>query len=263
MNSSNPIWPTVFESHTKIDPSDWIDKYKLLSKLNRWTEEESIDLIQLFLGKKEELWFKSVKKDITNVETLEKMFKDKFASKEFEYALDNKHRIKVLENKCDTWASIVKLITESKDLDKLVEKAMQKGSTAVTSSTLRAWIADLTKNPIKAGTSTWASENIEHILLDCSRWAVIRKDTTCQFILRLYKLANLINNKSLKEAQKGLVGKLHRGESKLFFSQLKLRKGTNISSSMELETAKFMNVIHVAQALIVNNINCSSTSLNR
>ncbi|PVU92657.1 hypothetical protein BB561_003710 [Smittium simulii] len=61
-------------------------------------------------------------------------------------------------------------------------------------------------------------ENIEHILLDCSRWAVIRKDTIGQFIPRLYKLANLINNEPLKEARMELVGKLLGGESKLSLS---------------------------------------------
>ncbi|PVU94005.1 hypothetical protein BB561_002853, partial [Smittium simulii] len=34
-------------------------------------------------------------------------------------------------------------------------------------------------------------------------------------------------------------------------------------SSMELETVKFMNGIHVTQALIFNNIKCSPTSLNQ
>ncbi|PVU97299.1 hypothetical protein BB561_000650 [Smittium simulii] len=57
-------------------------------------------------------------------------------------------------------------------------------------------------------------------------------------------MSNRINNKLLKEARRGLVGKLLRGQSKLSLSQLKLRKNTNIPLSMGLETTKFMNGIH-------------------
>ncbi|PVU97961.1 hypothetical protein BB561_000185 [Smittium simulii] len=96
-----------------------------------------------------------------------------------------------------------------------------------------------------------------------SRWVVIRKDTIGQFIPRKYKLANLTNNEPLKKAQRGLVRKLLGGESKLFLSQLKLRKDTNIPLSMGLETAKFMNGIHVAQALIIDIIKYSPTFSNQ
>ncbi|PVU94853.1 hypothetical protein BB561_002210 [Smittium simulii] len=92
--------------------------------------------------------------------------------------------------------------------------------------------------------------------------AVIRKDAIGQFISRLYKLANLITNELLKEAQRGLVDKLLGGEYTSFLFELKLRKKINIPLSMELKTAKFMNGILVAQALIVDKIKCSSTFLN-
>ncbi|PVU97210.1 hypothetical protein BB561_000706 [Smittium simulii] len=52
-------------------------------------------------------------------------------------------------------------------------------------------------------------------------------------------------------------------ESKLSLSQLKLMKDINIPLSMGLETAKFMNGIHVARALNVDNSKCLPTSLNR
>ncbi|PVU86787.1 hypothetical protein BB561_006553, partial [Smittium simulii] len=74
---------------------------------------------------------------------------------------------------------------------------------------------------------------------------------------------HLINNEPLKEAQRRLVGKFLSEKLKLYLSQLKLRKDTNIPLSMELETAKFMNGIHVARALIVDSINCSPTSLSQ
>ncbi|PVU86812.1 hypothetical protein BB561_006535 [Smittium simulii] len=59
------------------------------------------------------------------------------------------------------------------------------------------------------------------------------------------------------------MGKLLGGGSKLFLFQLKWIKDTNIPLSMELETEKFMNGIHVARELIVDNIKCSITFLNQ
>ncbi|PVU92330.1 hypothetical protein BB561_003905 [Smittium simulii] len=82
--------PTVFETKNGEDPVAWINRYKLLVKLNKWSESEAIDLIQLFLGKKEELWYESIKEKIQTLTELEEKFKDKYATKEFEYLTWNK-----------------------------------------------------------------------------------------------------------------------------------------------------------------------------
>ncbi|PVU93505.1 hypothetical protein BB561_003249 [Smittium simulii] len=106
-------------------------------------------------------------------------------------------------------------------------------------------------------------ETIEHILLGCSRWAAIRAETISKFIPRLYKLAMNNNNQTLMQAKMQLVGKLLRGESKKSLLQLRKEKESNVPSSMELETAKFIDGIRVARALILNGIKCLPTPLNR
>ncbi|PVU93980.1 hypothetical protein BB561_002911 [Smittium simulii] len=62
--------------------------------------------------------------------------------------------------------------------------------------------------------------------------------------------------------------KAPKGERQSMFPDWCISDSTSAESKvsapdMELETAKFMNVIHVARVLIVDNIKCSPTSLNQ
>ncbi|PVU86387.1 hypothetical protein BB561_006722, partial [Smittium simulii] len=88
-------------------------------------------------------------------------------------------------------------------------------------------------------------ENIEHILIDCKRWAAVRSETIGQFIPRLFRICNDNNNEPLTQAK------------------MKLEKKPNMPPSMELETAKFMDGIRVARTLILDGIKCSPTPLNQ
>ncbi|PVU86786.1 hypothetical protein BB561_006550 [Smittium simulii] len=73
---------------------------------------------------------------------------------------------------------------------------------------------------------------------------LIRKDTIGQFIPRLYKLANLINNEPIKEALRGLVDKLLGAKSKLSLSQLKLMKeGTQIITIPSFKKVNIINLL--------------------
>ncbi|PVU85853.1 hypothetical protein BB561_006890, partial [Smittium simulii] len=90
-----------------------------------------------------------------------------------------------------------------------------------------------------------APKNIDHILLHCKRWAAIRSETIGQFIPRLFRICNHSNNELLTQAK------------------IKLEKKSNVPLSMELETAKFMDSIRVARALILDGIKCSPTPLNQ
>ncbi|PVU97839.1 hypothetical protein BB561_000282 [Smittium simulii] len=96
-------------------------------------------------------------------------------------------------------------------------------------------------------------EIIKHILLGCGRWAAIRAETIDKFLPQLYKLAINNNNQLLMEAKMQLLSKLLEGG----------KKESNMPLSMELETAKFMDGIHVARTLILDGIKCSPTPLNQ
>ncbi|PVU94323.1 hypothetical protein BB561_002626 [Smittium simulii] len=63
--------------------------------------------------------------------------------------------------------------------------------------------------------------------------------------------------KSLEVSQNYLCPNSNRGRTPIYRYQWISAPG------MELETAKFMIVIHVARVLIVDNIKCSPTSLNQ
>ncbi|PVU90352.1 hypothetical protein BB561_004905, partial [Smittium simulii] len=97
-------------------------------------------------------------------------------------------------------------------------------------------------------------ENIEHILIDCKRWAAIRSEKIGQFIPRLFRICNDNNNEPLTQAKMKLVGKLLGGESKKSLLQLRKKKKPNMLPSMELETAKFVDGIRVARTLILDGI---------
>ncbi|OMJ07397.1 hypothetical protein AYI70_g12218 [Smittium culicis] len=52
------IEPKVFESGSDDDPEEWLESFELLSKLNGWSEEDRMELVQLYLGRKEMSWYK-------------------------------------------------------------------------------------------------------------------------------------------------------------------------------------------------------------
>ncbi|PVU88616.1 hypothetical protein BB561_005754 [Smittium simulii] len=106
-------------------------------------------------------------------------------------------------------------------------------------------------------------ENLEHILIDCYRWAAIRSETIGQFIPRLFRICNDNKNEPLTQAKMKLVGKLLGGESKKFLLQLQKKKMSNVPLSMELETAKLMYGICVARTLILDGIKFSPTPFNQ
>ncbi|PVU96342.1 hypothetical protein BB561_001234 [Smittium simulii] len=84
MNYNRIPEPDIFESKDNSDPEEWLEKYQLIAKLNRWEEAIQIDLVQLYLGKKEVLWFKKYKDSFKSWDILKKAFIKKFENKELE-----------------------------------------------------------------------------------------------------------------------------------------------------------------------------------
>ncbi|OMH83345.1 Retrovirus-related Pol polyprotein from transposon [Zancudomyces culisetae] len=59
--------PEVFEVANEVDPKEWIEKYRIFAKLNKWNPEDWIDFVQLYLGKRESIW----QEDYDTIEELE------------------------------------------------------------------------------------------------------------------------------------------------------------------------------------------------
>ncbi|OMH82628.1 DNA damage-inducible protein 1 [Zancudomyces culisetae] len=76
------ITPKTFESDMGIDPEDWADNYRLVAKQNNWDEGDWIDLVRLYLGKKEAIWYKKNKEYFTSWDEFSKLFIEKFSIKE-------------------------------------------------------------------------------------------------------------------------------------------------------------------------------------
>ncbi|OMH79370.1 Retrovirus-related Pol polyprotein from transposon [Zancudomyces culisetae] len=76
------ITPKTFESDKGTNPEDWVENYRLVAKQNSWEEQDWIDLVKLYLGKKEAIWYKKNKGLFTDWDTFSKLFIEKFRAKE-------------------------------------------------------------------------------------------------------------------------------------------------------------------------------------
>ncbi|OMH79079.1 Retrovirus-related Pol polyprotein from transposon [Zancudomyces culisetae] len=130
--------PSIFEARSKEDPKEWIDRYRLISKVNKWSDEEAIELIQLYLGKKELAWFKKNVATFKDWSALEKSFCEKFKNKEMSLMWWNRlQEIKlsdynelddfesdfeqlILESECTTWKKAIQIITNSDKIEKVI-----------------------------------------------------------------------------------------------------------------------------------------------
>ncbi|OMH85642.1 Retrovirus-related Pol polyprotein from transposon [Zancudomyces culisetae] len=70
-----------FSAATIDDPKEWIKGFRLFFKLNRYDEEDGIDLLQFYLGNQEKIWYLRNRKKFTNWEELKKLFIERFVSK--------------------------------------------------------------------------------------------------------------------------------------------------------------------------------------
>ncbi|OMJ26285.1 Transposon Ty3-G Gag-Pol polyprotein [Smittium culicis] len=76
--------PTMFSGKEESDAEEWIDRYELYAKKEQWSDEDKMELIELYLDKKERYWFRSVKKGFKTWKDVRQAFLDKFVGKEQE-----------------------------------------------------------------------------------------------------------------------------------------------------------------------------------
>ncbi|OMH84444.1 Retrovirus-related Pol polyprotein from transposon [Zancudomyces culisetae] len=108
--------PVIFEAQGSFDPKEWIYRYKLIAKVNKWTDTDAIELIQLYLGKKELQWYKKNIKEFKDWDTLVTKFTEKYSSKEMNFV----YWKKIQMIKQEDFASIEDFELE---LEELFEKA--------------------------------------------------------------------------------------------------------------------------------------------
>ncbi|PVZ96652.1 hypothetical protein BB558_007427, partial [Smittium angustum] len=87
--------PSKFDSVNCSDPTEWISRYELHSRKSAWTDEDKVDLLELYLHGKDLVWYKRNKDKFVNWVELKKMFLEKYEGKEVEILAWNKlQRIK-------------------------------------------------------------------------------------------------------------------------------------------------------------------------
>ncbi|PVV01562.1 hypothetical protein BB560_004016 [Smittium megazygosporum] len=95
-NTKQVLLPEVFEFSDIMDAEEWIERFELLGKLNAWSERDQIDLLKLYLGRKEVLWYKKNKSLFTNWDTIHALFIRKWVNQELEIiAWDRIQRLKL------------------------------------------------------------------------------------------------------------------------------------------------------------------------
>ncbi|OMJ12529.1 hypothetical protein AYI70_g9060 [Smittium culicis] len=84
MNFTRVAEPEIFESRKINDPEEWIERFELFSRLNKWDDIDSKDFIQLYLGKKEVVWYKRNKNNFKSFKELKELFIQNYSNKELE-----------------------------------------------------------------------------------------------------------------------------------------------------------------------------------
>ncbi|OMH79788.1 Retrovirus-related Pol polyprotein from transposon, partial [Zancudomyces culisetae] len=70
--------PTVFVASNGLEPDEWLEEFCLMAKLNKWDSEDYTDLVKLYLGNNEKMWYKKNKSSFTSWESFATLFKKKF-----------------------------------------------------------------------------------------------------------------------------------------------------------------------------------------
>ncbi|OMH78985.1 DNA damage-inducible protein 1 [Zancudomyces culisetae] len=117
--------PKQFEYGKGIDPAEWIEDFKLVAKLNSWPEDDHIDLMKLYLGNKEKIWFKKNKSELDSIDELEVELNHllnkaniKDIGNKFDLlvsTLREEFKEKVEENSITEWDKVIELITKVED----------------------------------------------------------------------------------------------------------------------------------------------------
>ncbi|OMH80356.1 hypothetical protein AX774_g6212, partial [Zancudomyces culisetae] len=74
--------PEVFENSSQTNPKEWVDRYRIIAKLNKWDTDDWVDFVQLYLGKRELIWYKRNKSGFTTWDAFKTKFIEKFGPKD-------------------------------------------------------------------------------------------------------------------------------------------------------------------------------------
>ncbi|OLY80795.1 hypothetical protein AYI68_g5106 [Smittium mucronatum] len=76
--------PHVFKTNEESDPKEWLDRYDLYSRRMQWSKEDKIEILEIYLDRKEIMWFKNMKHLLKNWNKTKSEFIEKFFGKESE-----------------------------------------------------------------------------------------------------------------------------------------------------------------------------------
>ncbi|OMH80871.1 Pro-Pol polyprotein [Zancudomyces culisetae] len=162
--------PETFDCTSGMDPKEWVGKYRIIAKLNKWDEVDWIDFVQLHLGKRELVWYKRNTLKFTSWEEFTKQFITKFGPKD--------QSLKYLEQ--------LKTISQEEfetieELEYELEELLTKSKITEEKQKLNWLLSALTtENRIRvrdAGVESW-TEIVELISKDEQQLAIQRKPST-------------------------------------------------------------------------------------
>ncbi|OMH79742.1 Gypsy retrotransposon integrase-like protein 1 [Zancudomyces culisetae] len=148
--------PDLFSANAETDPKDWLERYDLIARINGWSDDDKVALVQLYLDKKEVLWFKKNKSKFTDWKSFCEAFKSKYSEEENE--LDAWEKIKTIKLK--DYNSIEELEI---DLEELLLKAKVSDKKTKWNALVSSLDTKLKRKILKAELKEW-DEVVKHIL---------------------------------------------------------------------------------------------------
>ncbi|OMH80310.1 DNA damage-inducible protein 1, partial [Zancudomyces culisetae] len=142
--------PEIFETSSGTDPSVWVERYRIIAKLNKWDPNDWIDFVQLYLGKREAIWYKKCKANFTTWEEFTKLFVTKFGPKD--QSLKYVEKLKSLRQ--EDFESIEELEYE---LEEVLEKAKITEESQKTNWLLSTLTAENRVRVRDSGMESWSN----------------------------------------------------------------------------------------------------------
>ncbi|OMJ30200.1 hypothetical protein AYI69_g258, partial [Smittium culicis] len=148
------IEPKIFESRVEDDPEEWLERFELLSKLNGWSDEDRLELVQLYMGRKEIAWYKKGKSNFVSWSRFKTEFLVAFINKDAELLAWNKLQklkqkdfktVEDLELELDYWFIKGKIKDESVKFNCLMSTLDIKYKRKILESGLKGWKSSIDK----------------------------------------------------------------------------------------------------------------------
>ncbi|OMJ15066.1 hypothetical protein AYI69_g8334, partial [Smittium culicis] len=170
INRKTLVEPKIFQSGSENDPEEWIERFELLSKLNGWLDQDQISLIQLYLGRKEIVWYKKNKDKFSTWNNVRDEFLVAFKDKDAEMVAWNKIQ-KIKQNNFQTIEDL-ELELEYLFLKAKIKEDLVKFNCLITSLDTKS-----KRKVLESGIKTWKSAIIK--LKDTERVNRLLEDDPC------------------------------------------------------------------------------------